>query len=200
MENILQTRTVKEPDFSINEILRYGRCRDADENVLKLLDECLFEVKGKINCRVAYVVLPLKITAKLCDFSEIKLESEALARNLKGCEKAVIFAVTCGTELDRIISKYGRLSPTKALLFDAIGSERVEAIADGFTAELTKELNLKAKPRFSPGYGDLALNTQKAIFSLLQCEKNLGLYLNESLLMMPCKSVTAIAGLYKNGL
>ncbi len=200
MENVLRTRTVREPEYSISEILRYGRCKDADENVLKLLDECLFEVKGKINYRVAYTVLPLKITGRLCDFSEIKLESEALARNLKGCEKAVIFAVTCGTELDRLISKYGRLSPTKALLFDAIGAERVEAIADEFTNELTEELSLKSKPRFSPGYGDLPLNAQKNIFSLLQCEKNLGLYLNESLLMMPCKSVTAIAGLYKTDL
>ena len=41
--------------------------------------------------------------------------------------------------------------------------------------------------------GDLSLSVQKEIFSLLECEKRVGLCLNDSLLMSPSKSVTAFA-------
>ena len=50
-------------------------------------------------------------------------------------------------------------------------------------------------PRFSPGYGDLPLTAQREMFRMLECEKRIGVYLNESLLMSPSKSVTAIVGL-----
>ena len=54
---------------------------------------------------------------------------------------------------------------------------------------------MKLRQRFSPGYGDLPLQAQRAIFDALQCHKEIGLYLNESLLMSPTKSVTAIVGI-----
>ena len=44
-------------------------------------------------------------------------------------------------------------------------------------------------------YGDLALDVQKDIFALLDCERQLGLTLGDSLLMSPGKSVTAFAGI-----
>ena len=50
-------------------------------------------------------------------------------------------------------------------------------------------------PRFSPGYGDLPLSLQRDIFRVLDCPRKIGLTLNESLLMSPSKSVTAIVGL-----
>lgn len=51
------------------------------------------------------------------------------------------------------------------------------------------------RPRFSPGYGDLAIDAQKDIFALLDCERQIGLTLGDSLLMSPGKSVTAFAGI-----
>ena len=58
-----------------------------------------------------------------------------------------------------------------------------------------KEKGVLLKPRFSAGYGDLPLAVQKAIFSALELSQRIGLTLNESLLMTPSKSVTAIFGL-----
>jgi len=58
------------------------------------------------------------------------------------------------------------------------------------------------KPRFSPGYGDLPLETQREIFDVLDCSRRIGLMLNDSLLMSPTKSVTAFVGVggeEKNG-
>ena len=50
------------------------------------------------------------------------------------------------------------------------------------------------RDRFSPGYGDLSLALQKDIFAVLDCPRKIGITLNESLLMSPSKSVTAIIG------
>ena len=56
---------------------------------------------------------------------------------------------------------------------------------------------MQLRPRFSPGYGDLPLELQKDVFRVLDCPRKIGLSLNESLLMSPSKSVTAIIGIGK---
>ena len=66
-------------------------------------------------------------------------------------------------------------------------------------AEKYAPCGLAPRQRFSPGYGDLPLQNQRAFFDALQCHKEIGLYLNESLLMSPTKSVTAIVGLGRGG-
>ena len=64
---------------------------------------------------------------------------------------------------------------------------------DIFNNEL-KETHV-TRPRFSPGYGDFPLEFQKDIFNLLSPNKRIGLTLNNSLLMSPTKSVTAVVGI-----
>ena len=49
--------------------------------------------------------------------------------------------------------------------------------------------------RFSPGYGDLALAHQKEVLKLLNAEKNVGITLTDTCLMVPTKSVSAIVGI-----
>ena len=65
---------------------------------------------------------------------------KALSKNLSGCKTAVIFAATVGLMPDRLISRYGVSSPAKALVFDAIGAERIESLCDHFCEDL-KEKN-----------------------------------------------------------
>ena len=62
-------------------------------------------------------------------------------------------------------------------------------------SDIANEYGVSVNPRFSPGYGDLPLGTQKDIFALLDCERKIGVTLNDSLLMSPSKSVTAFLGL-----
>ena len=64
---------------------------------------------------------------------------------------------------------------------------------------LKKELALdgkKIRPRFSAGYGDFKVENQRLFFEYLESTKLLGLTLNDSYLMSPSKSVTAIVGIY----
>lgn len=131
----------------------------------------------------------------VCDFGCFSVRSEQLAKNLQGCSKVLLLAATAGVGIDRLTEKYGRIAPSKALMFQAIGAELVEAVCDVFSKEYETEHNCILRPRFSPGYGDLPLETQKDIFAVLECAKKIGLTLNDSLLMSPSKSVTAFAGI-----
>ena len=48
---------------------------------------------------------------------------------------------------------------------------------------------------FSPGYGDLPLDTQKELVQVLDMHRKIGVSLTDSCLMVPSKSVTAILGI-----
>ena len=57
--------------------------------------------------------------------------------------------------------------------------------------------NEKLTQRFSPGYGDLSMNTIEDIIAILNAQKRIGLSVTRSLMMTPIKSVTAILGINK---
>ena len=197
------TKIYNEPPVCKKEILRYAGCKGtADETIQLLMEECLKEVLPKLCYKVCYIELPLERTEEICDFGCMKLASKDLAKNLQGCENVVLFAATIGVEIDRLITRYSHLSPAKAMMLQAIGAERIESLCDVFCESIKQEYQgkdaesyLHFRPRFSPGYGDLSLETQRDIFQVLNCSKNIGLSLNDSLLMSPTKSVTAFVGI-----
>ena len=82
------------------------------------------------------------------------------------------------------------------MIYQALGSERVEALCDAFCEDMLAELKKELRPRFSPGYGDLSINLQKQIFACLTPQK-IGVELSDNCFMTPSKSVTAIIGIKK---
>lgn len=190
---MIKTLTYNHFDFDILEIKRYAKIYNTLE-FDDLIKECISEVENKLSYKVCYGVFDVEINDNIVDFGEIVVNSKDLASNLKGANIGVIFASTIGIEIDRFINKYSKISQTKALIFQAIGAERIETLANAFN----KEINLlygETKPRFSPGYGDFSIEYQREIFKILNCYKNIGLTLNDSLIMSPSKSVTAIIGI-----
>lgn len=186
----MTTRFFDAPPLCEREILRYAGCKEADPTLRTLMNECLAEMGDKLSYKVCYHELPVSINGTTCDFNLFAVESAGLAKNLSGCTKAILFAATIGVEIDRLIARYGRVSPSKAVLFQAIGAERIESLCDAFCATLGE-----TRPRFSPGYGDLSLAVQKDLIAVLDAPKQIGVGLNDSLLLSPSKSVTAFVGL-----
>ncbi len=183
---MIAVRTLTPPPVCEREILRYAGCREADEGVRALLAECLNE---------ALPVLSYTVCFREIDPAPFTARSAQLTRHLDGCERVVLMAATLGLGMDRLIAKYGRLSPAKAVLLQAIGTERAEALCDAFCEELKRETDLSPRSRFSPGYGDLPLELQREVITLLQADKHIGVTLGDSCLMSPSKSVTAFVGL-----
>ena len=129
-------------------------------------------------------------------FGNLACRSKTLERALCGCDSLVMLAATVGAGFDRLLQKYSVLSPSRAVLLQGLGAERVESLCNALCADISASLCPKRlAPRVSPGYGDIPMELQRGIFAALDCERKIGLTLTDGLLMTPSKSVTAIAGI-----
>lgn len=188
----------EKPEYNKKEILRYMGCRDNDERVSAVVDECIKEADSKLSYKVCYTRMPIRHTDEGLDLTFMETKSKGLKKNLSDCDEVIIFAATIGLEMDRLIARYGVVSPLKSVAFQAIGAERIESLCDMFENEMRTELyrdNRYIRPRFSAGYGDFDLSAQREFFKVLDCQRKIGLTLNDSLIMSPSKSVTAIIGI-----
>lgn len=181
-------RRVSEPPLCERIVRRYAGMRGGDAAVDALLREAFEEARRVLQYTVSVCELTAEETAALC------ARSARLAERLDGCRRAVALTATLGVGFDRLLFKYGALNPAKALLLEALGTERIEALCDAVTAELETEYALSARARFSPGYGDLPLSVQQELLEKTDAYKTLGVSLTEGMMMSPQKSVTAIVG------
>lgn len=185
-------------EVDLKEVLRYAGVRgdSPSEETLRLAEECEKLCRGRIKSDVCFARLRFSVKDGKCEFPFGTYESESLIKNLAGCEEVIVFAATAGLELDRLIAGYGSTSPAKAHMLQSLGAERIESLCDSFCEYLKEEFG-NTRPRFSPGYGDFPLEAQRDIFCFLDPPRRIGLSLNDSLLMSPTKSVTAVVGLVK---
>lgn len=185
-------RSYKNLTLNVSEILRYAKTEGKE--LPKEASAALDSLPETIMGRVVYEFYDIKETDGVIDLGFTKTASKDLIKNLEGCGRIVLFAATAGIEFDMLIRRYERVSPSKALWYQSIGSAYAESLCNAFCEEIKKEAG-PAKPRFSPGYGDLPIEMQTDIFAALECERNIGLTLGDNLFMTPSKSVTAIMGL-----
>lgn len=198
MMGAVRTAAFPAPPVNKKEVLRYAGAKTADDVLAAMLDECISLAWDGFTYRVAYAVYPVMPTENGVSFGSFVIESRDLAKNLAGCHAAILFGASVGRTLDRLVLRESVTSPARALLLDALGTERVEALADTFCRTLAETYETEGaciRPRFSPGYGDLPLSAQTQIFSVLNLPKSLNVTLNDSLLMSPKKSVTAFVGI-----
>ena len=187
------------PEVDRCEVLRYMGCKESNSESEALIDRAIEVGKDAFCGKVCFCELPLSISDGQIQFGTVKTGSRNLLKNLDGCEGVILFGATVGIEIDRLIMRYGKVSPSLAVCLQALGAERIEALCDLFCADTARRQGLQGKrlrPRFSPGYGDFPLEAQKDIFTVLGCDRRIGLTLNDSLIMSPTKSVTAIIGIY----
>lgn len=199
MEKETFVKLFDEPKWNRKEILRYARVKEATAEVKALLEECIAEVAPRLCYKVVYREYPMSVDRWTVSLGFGKYESEFLTHGLGACGRVVVFVATVGHEIDWLVSRYAVLSPAKAHMIDAIGSERVESLCDAFCAEVAKregKAGHRLHPRISPGYGDIPLSMQRDIFAVLECQKRVGVTLGERLLMTPRKSVSALIGIF----
>lgn len=167
------------PPLSRAEILRYARCPHPTKEVEELLESALDEALPLLNYAVAYG------------------EMDATANTLTSTFEngGVVFTATVGAGIDRLVRRYSQTDTARALMLQAIGAERIEALCDAFCADMEKEYakrGIRLKKRVSPGYKGYPLELQVDIFKMLDCARTVGVSLTDSLLMVPSKSVSAV--------
>lgn len=131
--------------------------------------------------------------------TSLELRGSSIARHLDGAVACGVFAVTIGMGVERELRRLSLTDTVSQVVFDAAATTVVERAADAAEASvirLAAERGLFCNSRFSPGYGDLPLETQPTLLAALDAQRRLGITLSESLLMTPTKSVTAVMGLF----
>lgn len=182
------------------ETLRYlgYRGQDLDAQTVQLIEEAAAELEHSSLPKSIYKEYDCEVSRDRVKLGGLEINSKNLAVNLKGCERAVLLAATIGRAADFMIKKYSVSNMAKAAVVQAMGAACIESYVDeveDVIREDARKRGLYLRPRFSPGYGDFALEHQKDIFQILECSKRIGVTLTEGNLMMPSKSVTAIIGL-----
>ncbi len=188
-----------------SEIFRYlgYKKNQYDTETEMIVDEITEKLLSVISPKSLYREYPLCMNddkMEIGGYSGMLINSKGLKKNLDGCDKAILFAATLGSEADALIRRYQVTSIAKAAIAQAVSTEIIEAYCNE-TVELIKEEKLKdgyfLRPRFSAGYGDFELSHQRDFFKMLEITKNLGIYLTDECLMVPTKSVTAVIGISK---
>lgn len=129
------------------------------------------------------------------------LKSKSLADLLHKSSAIVLMASTVGADIVRAASDaVARNDGATAVIYDAVGGQSADTsmtwINDFIRRQLGRTMEKLTSQRYSPGFGDLSLENQKIIYELLELEK-LGLSLTLRYMLVPEKSVTAIAGIEK---
>ena len=181
--------------------LRFLRVRrEPDDETKSMLSECLDEFLNAVSYKASYRFCDITVSENSVTFNDsFTLNSEKLAKNLKGCTHAVIFTATTSVAVDRLIRKYMELQLSKAVIIDAIGSSAIEGFCDHLCTFLQDEYGVNFRPRFSPGYGDLSIKTQPLVLGNCDACRKIGVTLTHNNLMIPSKSVSAIAGIRAQG-
>ena len=198
MEQNVYSKYFKSPAVDRREIFRYTGSAEPTPELEEILDSCLCEAERVLTYQICYSIYPVSMCENTLDLGFTQTNSVGLARNLKNCSYIVLFAATVGSGLDRLIARYSRVHPVKSLMLQAIGNERVESLCDAFNQEIYElacQAGYSTAPRFSPGYGDFPLEIQRDIFRVLDCTRKIGIALNDQMMMIPSKSVTAVIGI-----
>lgn len=190
--------------FVRREALRYLKTKKDDEAAGILVDTVYLKMRNEVQAR--YVVQRQSCTVDATGVTlacGTRFNSALLAKNLQSCQEVLLLGATLGSRVDACIRRLALLSVAEGAAAQAVGAALIESYLDELQVKMQQELELEGlyqKPRFSPGYGDWALEEQKLLFPVLDCARRIGLTLTEGCMMAPSKSVTAVIGLTREKL
>lgn len=187
-------------DINSDEIYRYLGCRDGippdtlKSQVEAAIDKCR-RIACARSCFGVYEIAKCDEGVLLCG-TDIIFRGNDIAEYLNKVSKCAVAALTLGVSVEREISKLSRFSMSDAVVFDAVCGGVAESFAETVQTDILKETGMYTSYRYSPGYGDFPIETQRDIISLLSCDKKIGLTVTDSYMLLPSKSITAVIALY----
>lgn len=185
------------------EVLRYleYKGQDIDNNLVEIIEECRNIAKDRINPRYTFRVYSIKQKYKgiiELEGTNLILESNDLYEILKDCNECILMAATLGINIEKDIKKYSCTELTKGIIIDSCATTAIEEVCDRVQNEIENNILKNGQYltfRYSPGYGDLSIEKNTEILNILNGQKEIGLTITNSGIMIPRKSVIAIIGI-----
>lgn len=186
-------------DFPLRDIMRRlgGSAENPDQ--VALAEPVARQFYEHVRPRGAYATLEIVAndghTVVFADGSRI--DSVSIARFCSGASRVWLGAVTLGNAASaRIEAAFASQNASQALILDAAASECADAALQSLQVLAQNELRRQglalSSSRFSCGYGDWKLADQSLYFKWLPMT-DLGITLTDGGIMIPEKSVTALA-------
>jgi len=117
----IEYKKIDAEDIELNRYEVSRRLNVSKDFEMEEINECLKKLKKVTKCGFSSVCVPVKYLEEgHLDLGFGVFKSDTLTKNLKGCPKAFIFAVTLGMEVDRLLNKLSRLSPSQYFITDAL--------------------------------------------------------------------------------
>jgi hypothetical protein len=187
--------------------------RHSGVHILETMYEFLKEYFTLINPKALYTQISftsdeegLKLSSPEIHFASRKLkiftshsssaEQEISPKDFKK-NIIVVYLVTIGPEIDDKVKHLAADGNVfEAYLLNGIGAGAAEMAANDLNLYINDNFgDGTTYKRLSPGYGDWPVSDQSKIFRLLNPEKNIGVKLTDSFIMLPEKSTSGIMGL-----
>lgn len=146
----------------------------------------------KLKPKFMYQIFSLEHHPLLIKELNLSLEYSDLIDLFDSCDKVVIIACTLGIELDKLLRYYSMIDMTKMTVMDALASSYIEIKCDEFEE---KQNFGKHTFRFCPGYGNVPLEINQKLVNALNCDKHIGLTVQENNLLLPQKSMIGLIGI-----
>lgn len=183
--------------LDVEEALRYmGGAKGSEGRAL--MEQTAQEVCRRVRPRWAYRVYTVeKGREGVClPEADLLLRGETARSMLAECSRAAVMVCTLGVAFDQWLHAEQARDMVRAVMIDACGSAWVEAGCEEAEKEIAERFpGQYLTDRFSPGYGDLPLRVQKRLCAAVDSQRRLGVYVTDSCLLNPQKSVTAIIGI-----
>lgn len=165
---------------------RLGVRGEADESLEASLRQCEEELLAVACPQGIYRILQP---------DDLQLRGEAVKKHLQGCFEMAVMAATLGAAVDRLIRTSQIRNMASAVILDCGASVLIEQICDSLEEYMKTQITGYLTGRYSPGYGDLPIETQDSFLQALDGQRKIGLTVNQSHIMIPRKSVTAVLGI-----
>lgn len=179
------------------EVFRYLRLggNEPDEALAERIAALRTDALKAVSPAREFMRLPISQSV----VAEWLAKSRTLARHLDGCHAVYLVCGTLGAKFDALLRKACVKSAADALVLQATGTAAIEEWMDAVEAEVAADLAVGETMlrRYSPGYGDFPLQAQKELLCLLDSARSIGVFLTETFLMVPSKSVSAVIGVKK---
>ena len=160
----------------------------------------------KVNPKYVGAVFPI-------NECPVPLTGNAVKNHLQDCKSVLVCAATLGEEFDRLLRQVQLVDMAGAVVLDTMAGGRIQrfcnikdgeilaGIGCGETSQSAESCeNSRNKTcyttRFSPGYEDFPLSVNSNIIAVLKASTKIGLYVLESCMMIPQKSITGVTGIY----